>query len=195
MQDPAKPEAARLGWQLLETSFPLQTKWLKVRRDLLRLPNGHGIEYTYISGSGAVVVVPVTSSGEMLLIRQYRYTVDAWCLEVPAGGMHDKGGATPEEVARQELCEETGATCERLEYLSFFYPSNGSSSSKMHLFLALGVQISHEPERDETEVIEVCPLPVREVLDMARGGHIHDGVSALAILLCEARLREEGLLG
>lgn len=54
------------------------------------------------------MIVPITKAGEMVLLRQYRYAVDEWCLEVPAGGTHDSGDASLEEVARKELREEVG---------------------------------------------------------------------------------------
>jgi hypothetical protein len=57
------------------------------------------------------------------------------------------------------------------------------------VFLALGVTLG-EPEREETEYIALREVPVEEALRMARTGEIKDGPSALAILLCEAALRQ-----
>lgn len=188
-----KPEGARLGWQLLETSYPFATPWLKLRQDRVRIAGRGDITYTYITGNAAVFVVPVTVDGQVVLIRQYRYTIDAWCLEVPAGGTHDRAGVALEDVAREELAEEVGGTCETMERVADFYPSTSRSAEACHVFLATGVTLGRPQALQETERIEIHPVPAREALAMARGGRIADGQSALALLLCEDALRGRGL--
>ena len=50
------------------------------------------------------------------------------------------------------------------------------------------------PRHEATERIEILPVPVGEALHLARTGRIADGQSALALLLCEERLRQRGYL-
>ena len=78
----------------------------------MRLPTGEEIVYTYQEHAGFVTVLPVTTDGQVVMIRSYRYTVDDWCWELPAGGLGDKPGVPLDEVARQELAEETGGSAE-----------------------------------------------------------------------------------
>ena len=189
MNSHGKPEGARLGWQVLETTYPFATPWLKLRQDRVRIAGKDDITYTYIQGNAAVFVVPVTADGRVVLIRQYRYTVDAWCLEVPAGGTHDREGVSLEDVAREELAEEIGGTCAAIERVADFYPSTSRSAEACHVFLATGVTLDRPQSLQETERIEVHPVPAREALAMARTGRIPDGQSALALLLCEESLR------
>jgi ADP-ribose pyrophosphatase len=187
-----KPEGEKLGWHLLETGYPVVTPWLKVRRDRV-LVNGKGeITYTYMQGSGAVGIVPITTEREMVLLRQYRYTVDEWCLEVPAGGTHDAGDKSLEQLARDELREEIGAECDRLIYVGWFHASVGSSNQPFHVYLALDVRFAGERQPEETELIEVIAMPVREALALVKAGEMRDGLSALSVLLCEPLLRELG---
>lgn len=190
-----KPEGERLGWHLLETTYPFATHWLKLRQDRIRIEGANSeITFTYIDNGPAVIVVPVTAEGNIALIRQYRYTVDEWCVEVPAGGTHDAEGASMEEVARKELREEIGATCAGLEFVSLFYPTNGNSAQAFHVFLALDTRLDGEQCLEETESIQVHLMPVAEALRLARTGQIKDGASALSLLLCEPLLRERGYL-
>ena len=189
-----KPLGERLGWKRLSTTFPLVTRWLRLRRDRVRIEGKREITFTYVESPGAVGVVPVTGDGRLVLIRQYRYTVDEWGLEVPAGGMHDAGDASLEEVAREELRQELGANCERLEYIGYFYTAIGNSSQAFHVYLALDVALDDGQSTEDTELIELQPRPVREVVQLVHEGGIKDGASALAILLCEDRLREYGYL-
>lgn len=88
-------------WETLDRRFLWQSGWYNLRQDRLRTPAGDEFTYTLIDHPGAVWVVPVTIDGHIVLIRQYRYTVDQFCVEVPAGGL--SLGLTPEEVARREL--------------------------------------------------------------------------------------------
>jgi ADP-ribose pyrophosphatase len=190
-----KPEGAKLGWSVLETRYPVTTPWLTLRQDRIHIADKGEITYTYIEASPAVFIVPVTSDGQVLLIRQYRYTVDTWCLEVPAGGTHDRAGVPLAEVAREELREEIGGVCEIIEHIAAFYGSDSKSDQECHVFLALDVTLTAPPEREGTEVIELCPLPIQEALVLARTGQIACGQSALALLLSEERLLRYGYVG
>jgi|SRR5687768_2561933 len=187
-----KPEGEKLGWRLLESDYPVVTPWLRVRRDRVAIEGQGEITYTYVQGFGAVGVVPVTSEGEMVLLRQYRYTVDDWCLEVPAGGMHDAGDKSLEQVARDELREEIGAECDDLRYVGWFYAAVGSSSQPFHVYLALDVRLTSTLQHEQTEHIEVMHMPTRDALALVKAGEMRDGVSALSVLLCEPLLRELG---
>lgn len=189
-----KPLGAKLGWRRMATRYPFVTRWMRLRQDQVRIEGKGDFTFTYRTSPDAVAVVPVTSDGKIVLVRQYRYTVDDWCLEVPAGGSHDRRDFPLEEVAMEELREEIGATCEyeQLIHVGVTYTSNATSDEKLHTFLALEVDMRHKPQPEDTELLVVQPLPVAEVLSMARSGKIKDSQSALSILLCETLLRHYG---
>jgi len=158
-----------------------QTGWLTLREDQIKLPDGSQGIYTVIERPGAVWVIPLLTDGRTVLIWNYRYTIDRWLWEVPAGSIGS--GASPEETARRELSEEIGGTASSLEQVSTFYTWPGQCDEQGYIFLARGVTLG-EPHREPTEVMERHILPVEKVLEMARQGQIADGPSALAILLC-----------
>lgn len=161
--------------------------WYSVRKDQIRLPDGEIGEYNVVQHGGAVWVIPVTGDGQLILLRHYRYTVRDWCWELPAGGM--KEGQVALDVAREELRQETGGETHKWSYVGQFYTSNGISNEVAHIFLAQDV-ITHETAHEPAEVMEVHRFPLSEALRMARANEISDGPSALALLLCEDRLRE-----
>src|SRR5439155_9248492 len=111
---------AKARWHLLESRVRFNNKLCALRDDTLEV-NGANLDYAYMERADGVIIVPVTKDGEIVLVRQYRYPVDEWCLELPSGGMHDANGAAPEEVARKELREEIGASCEKLSQVGWFY--------------------------------------------------------------------------
>jgi ADP-ribose pyrophosphatase len=189
-----KLEGERLGWHVKETTYPFAREWLRLREDKIELEGTGEIVCTYRVSSGAVAIVPVTEAGEMLLPRQYRYPVDEWCLEIPAGGTDDKQEKALIEAARDELCEETGAKCEELRFVSSFYTAPSSTDEVTHVFLGLGVELRDAPDPEPMEKIETCLLPVAEAVRMARSGEMENGWCALAILRCEEPLRELGYL-
>ncbi len=134
-------------------------------------------------------MVPVTADGQIVLIRQYRYPIDEWCWELPAGGLHDHDGSL-EALARKELAQEIGASCDEFTYVTWFYGPTSSVSEVCHVLLARGVQLDGATAHEETESIEIHPLPIEQALALARSGAMKDGQSALVLLLCEPYLKE-----
>lgn len=165
----------------LGSRYIWRSQWYNLRQDRVRLPDGSDSTYTVVEHPGAVWIVPLTTDGQVVLVYQYRYAVDDWCWEVPAGGMQP--GVAPEEMARRELLEEVGGEAERLRFVARFYTMNGIGSEVAQVYLATGVRLG-TPQREAMEVMEVRLFPPQEALGMARRGEITDGPSALALLLC-----------
>jgi ADP-ribose pyrophosphatase len=182
-----KPNSVAFGWRRLETDYAFECPWFRVRTDVVRWPDGEIGPYTYIEDVGAVWVVPVTIDGEVVLIRQFRYTVDDWCWEVPAGGFHDFNGS-PMELARRELAEEVGGTSGDWRYIGSFRPGNSVIDAVYHVVLASNVRLDRNVDREPSEIIEVHPVPPARALAMARSGEMADGYSALALFRCEPYL-------
>lgn len=160
--------------------------WYAVRRDEIVLPNGEPAVYNIISKGPAVWVLPVTSQGDIVLLWQYRHTVDDWCWEIPAGSV--KPTQTIEEAARAELLEEIGGTAGQLAYVGQSYMSNGICDEVGHFYLATEVRLG-APTHEPAEIIHIHTKPIAEVLQMAVDGRITDAPSALVILMCQNQLR------
>ena len=182
-----KPNGVNLGWRRLATEYPYTYHMFRVREDQVRWPDGHIGPYAYIQATGAVWVVPVTIEGEVILIRQFRYTIDAWSWEVPAGGFHDFSGS-PLELARRELAEEVGGTSDDWLHVGSYRPGVSIMDKICHILLARDVRLDREPSREPSEIIEVHLVPPERALEMAKNGEMVDGHSALAILRCEPYL-------
>jgi ADP-ribose pyrophosphatase len=183
------PDEPTAPWTTLSSERPVVTPWFAVRRDRVLTHSGQEISYTYVDRGGAVFIVPVTAQGAVLLLRQYRYPVHDWCWEVPAGAI--EAGEDGAVAARRELQEEMGGICQSLRYVAAYYPSNGISNERSHVYLATGVE-RHESSPEHTELLHVVAVPQDDALRMARAGEITDGQSALALLLCEPYLRGNG---
>ena len=188
MQDRSKRNAAGAGWRHIATDYPFENRHFRLRRDRVRVGEAAEIAFTYLETRGAVWIVPVTPEGEIVLIRQYRYAVDEWLWEVPAGGLFDHEG-DPESLARRELREEIGGTAERFQYLGWFFGGAAVTDTRCYLYLAHGTRLTEPTGHEPTETIEVHRVPLAEALRMAHSGEMKDGRSALALLWSESYLR------
>ena len=187
MAETDKPNGVAVGWQRLTTDYPYTYHKFRVRQDQVRWPDGHVAPYAYIQAPGAVWVVPVTPDGQIVLIRQFRYTLDDWCWEVPAGGLHDFSGS-PIELAKRELAEEVGGESDDWLYVGSYRPGVSIIDEICHVVLARDVRLDREPQREPGEIIEMHLVSLERALEMARNGEMVDGHSALAILRCEPYL-------
>jgi 8-oxo-dGTP pyrophosphatase MutT (NUDIX family) len=178
MRKPFKTTSSKIVW-----SCP----WYRVRQDGIITPNGRSGQYNVIESPTSVWIVPVTSAGEIALIYTYRYTIDAWSWEVPAGSV--KPDQTELEAAVCELKEEAGGeTKDALMEIGRFYTANGICNELGIYYLATNVTLG-EPAHEAAEVMEVHLKPIDEVLRMAHTGQIRDGNTALALLLYAEKLR------
>ncbi len=184
-----KPGATRLGWHVRERTVPFAGKVNRLRVDRIEVPGRGEFTYSYLERGESVIIVPVLTDGRVVLIRQYRYPVDARCIELPAGCGSDAGGIPLEELCRKELKEEIGATAERVEPVGWFYSSSSLSDEVCHVHLATGCVLAGPAETEPGENIERMVVPAAEALRLARSGEIKTGTCALALLLCEERLR------
>lgn len=160
--------------------------WYRVRQDAIYLPDGTVGQYNVVEAPECVFVVPVTTDGNIVLIHQYRYTVDAWVWEVPAGAIH--AGQSPLDAARQELQEEVGGTSDHFTFLGKINTANGRSNELAHLYVAWDVVLG-ENKLESAEILTVHPTPTKTAIEMVYNNQIEDGPSALAILLAAPHLK------
>ena len=172
-------------WEVLETEYLLRSPWRDVRKDRVRLHTGDEVTYTYLEAPEASFVVPLTTDGKIVALRQYRHPPRAWVWEVVGGAVGPEG---PAEAARRELLEEIGGRCRELVALGSFYALAGAVSSRHHAFLALDVELG-ETQREPMELLEMVLLDPDEAFARARDGRIDESQSALALLMAEPRIR------
>lgn len=147
--------------------------------DEVEEPGGVRATREVVRQQGSVAALPVHDDGRITLVRQYRYAVDDYVWELPAGRLDP--GETPEEGARRELEEEVGLRAGRMERIARFYTTPGFCSEVMHLFRATELtSVPARPEDDER--IEVRMFSLDEALAMIDRGEIAEGKTLVALL-------------
>ena len=158
-------------------------KVFDVDRDQVRMPNGREVTVDVVRHPKSVVLIPVPEPGQVILIRQYRYAVNAFLWELPAGSVDE--GETPEQAARRECHEEIGQVPGTIVRLGAMYPTPGYCDEEMVFFRLSNLEAPAETAAvDEDEDIEAKPFELREARDMVRRGEITDlkTVAGLAMI-------------
>ncbi|MEZ4985313.1 MAG: NUDIX hydrolase [Saprospiraceae bacterium] len=169
-------------WTKLRSEAGPDLKLFRTRYDWMQNPrNGHVQPMLVVEGRDAVQVVAETVTGEILLVRQYRFGTGAFIYELPGGALDS--GEAPAEAARRELSEETGYQAAEWMPLGRNASNPVFMSSYIHHYLARGAAPEGEQVLDLGEDISVVTLPVQEVWTMLMAGafdHPHTVCGLLA---------------
>jgi ADP-ribose pyrophosphatase len=158
--------------------------FLRVQRDLVRLPDGSQTEREYIRHPGAVAIVALTDEGAVILERQHRYALRRDFVEIPAGKLEP--GEAHLATGKRELLEETGYAAARWTYLGLIHNAIGYSDEGIELWLASGLE-QRDAKLDDGEFLEVFTLPFEEALAMAADGRISDVKTIVGLFWAASR--------
>ncbi|HPS23901.1 MAG TPA: NUDIX hydrolase [Methanoregulaceae archaeon] len=153
--------------------------WIEQRN--VSLPNGIERQKVIVHPSNAVAILPINGK-QCKLIRQYRYAIDEYIFEAPAGALEK--GENPLAAAGRELIEETGFAAQKIEHRGFIFTTPGYTDEKIFLYEARGLTPSQEFDMDDDEVIEVVDIPVSDLNRMILEGSLVDAKTICLIHRC-----------
>ena len=158
--------------------------FLKMKRDIVSLPEGQYAVREYLEHPGAVAILAVLDDGRVLLERQYRYPIAQAVIEIPAGKLNT--GEDPLLCAQRELQEETGYTAKHWSKIRRIHPVISYSTEFIDIYLAEG--LSPGPARlDEEEFLDVFASPLEELLNWVETGKITDVKTIISTYWLERR--------
>ena len=154
-----------------------------VQVETITLPKGGRVDAEIIRHPGSVVLVPITSDGAIVLVRQYRHAIGRWVWELPAGSL--KHGEDPQKAAARECQEEIGLIPSSVEKLGSFFPTPGYCDEEMNFYRLTGLRAPGDgdakAEPDEDEDIESKAFSVAEIRAMIDSGEIIDMKTVAAL--------------
>jgi ADP-ribose pyrophosphatase len=143
----------------------------------LRLPNGVEGEWECVRHPGGALAVPITNEGKLVLVRQYRFSLQGRILEFPAGTIEP--GEEAATTVQRELEEESGYRARKWDSLGKFPLAPGYSDEYIYAFLAQDLEkLEIPPEQDLDEDMEVVLMSFEELeVAIAKG----EGIDAKTI--------------
>jgi len=180
--------------KILSSKVAYRGPVFSITSDQVKEPSGATVRRDIVRHSGSVVMMAVEGSNllsrgkskirpkeepRVLLVRQYRYTVNDYIWELPAGRIDEGEDELP--AAKRELLEETGYSAERWKRVLFFYVSPGFLDETMAVYLAEGLRPGKaQPEEDEFIVKRFFTLS--QALRLVMRGTVRDAKTIASIL-------------
>jgi ADP-ribose pyrophosphatase len=152
---------------------------VNLRMDTVEKSDGKTTTREVVEHSNCVAVVVVDDQDNVLLVRQYRYPVGKFLLEIPAGGIDPN--EEPIDCVRRELQEEIGYFPQKIEELGGFYSVPGYGTEYLYCYLATDLVPSRLIAED-SEGIEVVRVPISKITQLITSGEICDAKSIAALL-------------
>lgn len=165
--------ASRVRPRRLSRTLAFTGRVFHIDRDRVRLSNGRTTTLDIVRHRGSVVLIPQPSAREVILIRQFRYAINKWVWELPAGTLDP--GERPGTAARRECAEEIGLWPKRLEKLGAFYPTPGFCDEIMIYYRCRNlVTPTRHVHLDPDEQIEPRTFSLRHASALIARGEIVD---------------------
>ena len=196
----------------LENIEQVSDGWIKKYILTYRLPDGSPYVYESVSrkgldafrahleangtgqtpkGSDAICVVAHTTDDTLVLIREFRYPLNSWCIGFPAGLVEP--GEDPAACADRELQEETGFRIVPGSTVRFL-PQAGCSSTGLTdeavQVVFVEAEKASEAHTEPGELIEIFELPCSDIRSFLDSNTTPMGTRAQLVLEMFARQKE-----
>jgi 8-oxo-dGTP pyrophosphatase MutT (NUDIX family) len=174
------------SWPVTDSAVLAVGKVVTLRRDCVQLPDRSLVSREVVEHPGAVAVVALDERDRVLMIRQYRHPAGATLWEIPAG-LRDVAGEPLVDTARRELLEEAGCRAADWLVLTDYLSSPGISTERLRIFLARGLTMVPDAEREyvpehEEAYLTTAWVPLAAAVQSALAGDLHNGVAIVGIL-------------
>ena len=162
--------------------------WMTVREDQVERDNGHRGIYSLVQKQDSAIVLAIEDR-HIYLVEQYRYSIGARSLEFPQGSL-ERAGVEAEQIAREELLQETGIEAATFEWLGDIVIAIGYSNQKTSAFLATGLShVAARPDQEEHDLV-LKRVGLSDFERMVRDNTIQDAQTLAAWALFRSKHRE-----
>jgi ADP-ribose pyrophosphatase len=180
--------------EVLPSAHGDELRWLVNRERIRDTATGRTIVRSIIRHPGICLMVPVLADGRIVLVRQYRYPLDALLWELPAGTLPGReeagrmvGLETPEVCAVRELREEAGYEADEWEKVAEYCAMPGGNDQIVHVFLARRLTRVGQALEDGEIITEVRAFEPTAIEGMIRRGEIRDAKTLIGLFYALGR--------
>jgi ADP-ribose pyrophosphatase len=178
-----------MSHELIKREYVHRGKILDLSRSRFMSEGKGEVEIEIVHHNGGAGTLPLFEDGTVALVRQWRYPLGRYSLEIAAGRIEP--GQSPEETAARELEEELGYRAGGLRKLGEFLVAPGYCEERLYVYLATGLEASKQ-SLDDDEEIEVVRMPFADAVARVHSGEIDDAKSIIAILLAATLVQPKG---
>ena len=182
-------ENARGNWTILKQKEVYDNPWINVSEYDVINPGGNSSIYGQVHYKNlAIGIIPIDQHGNIHLVGQFRFVLNAYSLEIPEGG-----GALdidPLISAQRELKEETGLVANKWEKIIEMHLSNSVSDEFCIVYLATDL-IEGVADPEDTEELESIVIPFEEAYKKVIDFEITDAITVAAILRLKIMFNEK----
>lgn len=164
--------------QIIHSEIVAKSRIFTVEQLKLRFTNGQEATFERMIGNEAVMVLPVTSNNEVLLVREYAAGLDSYEIGLLKGRIDE--GESALKAAMREMQEEVGVAAKRLDYIRTFANAPHYSGARMHLYFAYDLFDSALPG-DEVEPLEVCRVSITDIPTLFMHQEVNDARTLFAL--------------
>lgn len=168
------------NWQKLSSEVQHHNPYFEVIRDRVVLPTQQIADYFYVSELDSVMIIPIKSPTELVMLHQYRYLLGRLSWEFPCGTI--RSDETPIQAASRELEEEAGYRADILDSLFVVNVSTGTTSERMHMFLARNLIKTKQVLEATERKTDVHLLTIERATMLVSQGDIACGQTLLCLL-------------
>lgn len=152
-------------WKVLKSETILDNYYCKVEKQKVLKPNNKTIpKYFLVSRRDVVMIVPVTTDGKFIVIKEYKHGVKKDIFLFPAGLVDKK--ENPKDTATRELREETGYTIKNIELLGKLYEFPSNDTHCVYVYLAKDLPSKPSGQIRKGEDVKIYYFSAKEIKQM-----------------------------
>ena len=170
-----------MNFKIKNSEIKFQGKVFDLKADEIVYDSGNeGIREVAVHPGGAVVV-PVKGNGKIVMIKQYRYPLDKFLIELPAGKLEKN--EDPMKCAARELEEETGYNVGKIEKLGSIFTTPGFCTEELHIYLAKDLKPGNHNREEGEYGMEIFEFNLDKIEEKIKTGEIKDSKTICGIYM------------
>lgn len=170
-----------MTWKKIDSQLKYQNRFMQVTEDDVLTDHGDQVTFGVVHKEPAVMIIPWDGQ-KFTLIRQFRYPIDQFSWEFPAGHMEH---ANIIEAAKAELAEEAGWIAESLIEIGAFAIAPGHNTQICHTYLATGLTPTSQNLEPSEKGMQIKQVSLAEINQMILSHEIVDGLTLASLKLVE----------